>query len=243
MGVKVREKPKGSGVWWLFINHQGHRKARRVGDGKAGRKAADLAAVQLRAKLAEGDVSVLKPSTPAPIVPTLREYSERWLSETIAPHRKPRTEQYYRAVLLRHIWPLLGSAALTDIKPAHVRALVADKIQTGAARNTVKNVAATLRAILYQAQQVDELIPTNPAARFGKFFDGRHDARQHVVVLEAGDVHRVLKAAAKWYPDHELMVWTLFYTGMWEGELLGLQWSDIDWPRSLIDLRRTVDVR
>jgi integrase len=56
MGVRVREKPKGSGVWWLFINHQGRRKARRVGEGKPGRKAADLAAVQLRAKLAEGDV-------------------------------------------------------------------------------------------------------------------------------------------------------------------------------------------
>jgi integrase len=46
-----------------------------------------------------------------------------------------------------------------------------------------------------------------------------------------------------WYPDYELMVVTLFYTGMREGELLGLQWEDIDWSRNLIDLRRTVDVR
>jgi len=28
MGVKVREKPKGSGVWWIFIEHQGRRKAK-----------------------------------------------------------------------------------------------------------------------------------------------------------------------------------------------------------------------
>ena len=42
------------------------------------------------------------------------------------------------------------------------------------------------------------------------------------------------KGAALWYPDHELTVQVLFYTGMREGELLGLQWEDIDWRRNLI---------
>jgi hypothetical protein len=32
MGVKIREKPKGSGEWWIFINHHGNRKSKRVGD-------------------------------------------------------------------------------------------------------------------------------------------------------------------------------------------------------------------
>ena len=79
-------------------------------------------------------------------------------------------------------------------------------------------MAATLRAVLYQAQ-VDELIPSNPAARFGKLFDARHDARQHVKVFDTQDVADVLKSAAKWYPDHELLVVLLFYTGMREGEV------------------------
>ncbi len=34
MGVQVREKDKGSGVYWIFINHHGQRKAKRVGDEK-----------------------------------------------------------------------------------------------------------------------------------------------------------------------------------------------------------------
>jgi len=34
----------------------------------------------------------------------------------------------------------------------------------------------------------------------------------------------------------------LFQTGMREGEALGLQWDDFDWPRNLVDLRRTVAV-
>jgi integrase len=35
----------------------------------------------------------------------------------------------------------------------------------------------------------------------------------------------------------------LFYTGMREGEMLGLRWEDVDWQRHLIDLRRTVAFR
>jgi len=31
MGVKVREKLKNSGIWWIFIDHQGRRKAKKIG--------------------------------------------------------------------------------------------------------------------------------------------------------------------------------------------------------------------
>ena len=236
--MKVREKRRGSGVWWLFIDHQGRRKARRVGD----RKAAELAAIKIRARLAEGDATVLMPPPPANAL-SFAEYAERWLTEAIAPHRKARTKDYYRQVLDHHLLPVFGKLPLTDIKPAQVRSFIAQKLGAKASRNTVKNMAATLRAILYQAQQMDELILSNPAARFGKFFDARHDAREHVVVLEPEDVARVLKSATKWYADHELAVRMLFYTGMREGELLGLRWEDVDWQRHLIDLRRTVAFR
>jgi hypothetical protein len=67
--------------------------------------------------------------------------------------------------------------ALTEITPSRVRALIAEKLNGRAcakhdrpssgcetcvaplSRNTVKNIVATLRAVLYQAQ-VDELIRT-----------------------------------------------------------------------------------
>jgi integrase len=259
MGVRVREKPKGSGVWWLFIDHHSRRKAKRVGKGKEGRKAADLAALKIRAALVSGDTQALSESAPA-VVMRFKEYAATWLTQSIGPHRKERTTGYYQQIIDNHLAPTFDPLPLIDIKPAHVRAFVAEKLNGRAcseheqpartcrvcvgtrSKNTVKNMVATLRAILYQAQ-VDDLIPSNPAARFGRFFDARHDPREHVTVLDAGDVATVFQAATKWYPDHELAVRVLFQTGMREGELLGLQWDDIDWPRNLIDLRRTVAVR
>ena len=32
MGVKIREKMKGSGDWWIFIDHRGNRVAKHCGD-------------------------------------------------------------------------------------------------------------------------------------------------------------------------------------------------------------------
>ena len=82
-------------------------------------------------------------------MPTFAEYAARWLTEAIAPHRKPRTEDYYRKVLDHHLLPVFGKLPLTEIKPAQVRAFIAQKLNAKASRNTVKNMAATLRTILY----------------------------------------------------------------------------------------------
>ena len=32
MAVIVREKVKGSGQWWIFINHKGKRRSKKIGD-------------------------------------------------------------------------------------------------------------------------------------------------------------------------------------------------------------------
>src|SRR5215475_11809211 len=121
MGVRVREKPRQSGVWWVFINHDGRRKAKRVGDKRVAKQVAERVA----AKLALGDVSYLDETRR---VPTLAEYAERWLAEAIAPHRKARTGDYYHQILDNHLLPRLGGMALTEMSPSRVRALIADKL-------------------------------------------------------------------------------------------------------------------
>ena len=113
MGVKVRER---GGAWWLFIDHQGKRKAKRVGPGRQGKKAAELAAIQVRAKLATGDLSILSPATGTQLT-TFADYAQRWLSEAITPHRKARTEDYYRQMLKNHLHRAFGKMPLADLSP------------------------------------------------------------------------------------------------------------------------------
>lgn len=56
MGVVIRQR---TGAWWVFMNHQGRRKAKRVGTGPSGKKAAEHAAAQFQAQLTLGDTSRL----------------------------------------------------------------------------------------------------------------------------------------------------------------------------------------
>src|SRR3989442_3476938 len=74
MGVKVRQR---DGAWWVFVNHAKRRKAKRVGVGPSGKKAAQLAAVQIAAKLADGNMAVFDPPPPRPAAPTFAPVAER----------------------------------------------------------------------------------------------------------------------------------------------------------------------
>ena len=66
MGVKVREKPKGSGVWWVFIHHSTIRKSKRIGDERTAR----VVAKKIHAKLVLGELNVQKINNS---LPTLKE--------------------------------------------------------------------------------------------------------------------------------------------------------------------------
>ena len=57
MAVKINQRPKGSGIWWIFINHQGKRKAKKIGRDK---RLAQEVAKKIEAKLLLNDVGLLQ---------------------------------------------------------------------------------------------------------------------------------------------------------------------------------------
>ncbi len=63
MGVKVREKPIGSGVYWIFINHNGKRKSKKIGKDE---KLANEVAEKIKAKLVLGELNIEKAERPLP---------------------------------------------------------------------------------------------------------------------------------------------------------------------------------
>src|SRR5262252_10419827 len=69
MGVKVREKEKDSGIWWVFINNKGRRSSRQVGTKKAAEKVKEH--IEARLKLGQDALPKEKPA-----VPTVEEYWE-----------------------------------------------------------------------------------------------------------------------------------------------------------------------
>ena len=93
MGVRVRKR---NGAWWIFLNLHGRRKAKRVGVGPQAKKAAELAALKLRVRLAEGDGSIFEP-TIEPRATTFEVVATEWLCKYPALHAiRPATLDNYR---------------------------------------------------------------------------------------------------------------------------------------------------
>jgi integrase len=160
MGVTVREKDS---AWWIFINHQGKRKAKRVGIGDPGKKAAQSAAAKIQAKLVLGDVGIFEtPATPA-TVPTFAAIAEDWRRHT-APEWKIGTKITYENALKARLLPAFGTLPISDVTPALVEAWWTAAREEGLSKNHLGNLRALLRGICRRAVSEGHL-HTNPVER------------------------------------------------------------------------------
>ena len=134
MGVGVREKQKGSGEWWVFINHQGKRKAKKVGNDQA---AARKVAEKIKAKLVLGDLKIEKPQNGCPL---FEKYALMWLS--LDHEWKPSTARSYRDNLINDIFPEFGKHRLDEIRRKDLKLFFDYLLSSGLARSTVALIKA-----------------------------------------------------------------------------------------------------
>src|SRR5262245_29133833 len=106
MGVKVKEHKS---AWWLFIDYKGKRKAKRVGVGPSGKKAALAAKSTIEARLALGDMEVLAEGDEA-AVPTLEQAARRWFATYCQLGQlRISTQALYLSNLERYVFPRFGA--------------------------------------------------------------------------------------------------------------------------------------
>lgn len=240
MAVKVRE---WKGAWWVFVDHRGHRKAKRVGVGTRQKHTAEKAAEKIQAQLLLGDLSVFasrQPPAPAPAalaVPTFHQYAESWLATEAALRCKASTCGTYRHTLKRLWYPLLGELPLPAITREHVLgALVALKPKFGA--GTIKHSGlVVLRAVLSTAETAG-LIARNPAAKLGRYVRSDVPAREHVDPFTRDELEALLREAQATMPEWAPFVLCLARTGIRISEALALQPDDLDFAQRTIWIRR-----
>src|SRR5260221_3273874 len=96
MAVKVKQH---KGAWWVFIDHKGKRKAKRIG---ASKRAAEQVAEKIQAKIALGQFEMAEEKEKPP---TLTAYAEQWLQTYAAVYCKPGTLNRYTRGYRLHVAP------------------------------------------------------------------------------------------------------------------------------------------
>ena len=231
MSVKVRKR---NGAWWVFVNYQGRRKAKKVGT----REAAEKVKRQIEARLALGDFGFLEERKE----PTFAEYSEQWLKHHVELSCKPSTVTRYRDILRLHLLPAFGAARLGQITRAMIKEFLPEKASGGRlSRDSLRLMLCTLGVIFSPAID-DELVANNPAAKLGKFTNAGKPNRQ-ATAFTRQEANRLLQAAKEYCPRYYALFLTALRSGLRRGELVALRWGDIQFGNHEDDSNRHILVQ
>lgn len=163
---------------------------------------------------------------------TLGAYLERWLATAVKPHLRTNTHVSYEAAVRKHISPRLGSAKLAKLTPTHLEEFKSAMVTDGVKPRAAQCAFQVLRAALTHAVYPMRLIPHNPC-------DGlkppKH-AQRTMQPFDASEVRLILETAegTRWHALYAVA----FGCGLRIGELLGLEWRDVDWTTSTITINR-----
>ena len=146
---------------------------------------------------------------------------------------RDRTWERHEQVVRLHLEPTIGGVRLDRLNTLQeVQAVYGRKLDAGLSPRSVEIVHATLHKALKQAVGWT-LIPRNVAAATPP-----RPVRKDITPLSREQARVLLEAARgdRLYVFYVLAV----TTGMRNGELLGLQWRDVDLDANTLQVRRTV---
>ena len=175
----------------------------------------------------------------APSKMTVSQWLDIWTAEYLGAV-KPRTVDNYKGVVRARIKPGLGAIKLDNLTPHTIQSFYnsLSKPQDGSqglAPKTVKNIHGILHKALQQAV-ANGYIKTNPADHCIL----PRPVRRELKPMDEDTISAFLKAI-QGHQFEDLFTVTLF-TGMREGEVLGLLWDCVDLDRKTITVGKQLQL-
>ena len=195
-------------------------------------------------KLRELTASIGKPEPVAKPGMTLGQWLDHWYQSCKKPNLRPNTQMSYEQRIYNYIIPTLGDTPLDKLTQNDLQQFYTDLKQNGRIKNvghygsglsdqTVRGCHTTLRSALEMAVS-KKLINRNPA-------DGCRlppAKPREMQVLTPDEVQRLL-IQAKEDGCYELLLLEIA-TGLRRGELLALQWNDLNFKTGTLKVERQV---
>ena len=166
---------------------------------------------------------------------TVGEWLDIWVSEYLK-HVKPLTQETYAEQVQRHLKPSLGATKLEDLDTHTIQRFYNRLSADGLAPKTIKNIHGVLHCALQQAISND-YIRSNPttACKLPKII------KPEIKPLEPNEI-RLLLQEAEQDSYYNLFVVAMF-TGMRQGELLGLSWENVNFLEGTITVRQQLQCK
>lgn len=166
---------------------------------------------------------------------TLGEWLDLWLAVYMRHSLKQSTYNSYDSYAKNHFKPALGNVRLTDLTTRMLQQLYNYKLECeGLSPKTIRNLNLYLHKALGQAK-TEGLILSNPAEGINL----PRSQRPQIEILTRDEQARLVQAS--YQHRYGVFVRLVLMTGLRLGELLGLQWSDIDFRANILRVQRTLN--
>lgn len=163
------------------------------------------------------------------------DWLDIWISEYLA-HVKPRTKDSYKTTVRTHLKPGLGSLKLDEIKTENIQRFLNQLTEPSMDQpvltaKTIRNINGVLHRALQQAQELG-YIRVNPdtACKLPKV------VRKEICTMDDEEIRSFVQAC-QGHQFEGIYIVTLF-TGLREGEVLGLTWDCVDFRRGMITINK-----
>jgi integrase len=227
MGVKVRDL-KGDGNAWIIVYRKGKRKQRKIGDwDQAHALAKEIEAEDARSRAGLPD--------PLPLKIVLEDHQRMYVSNL-----KHSTQVLQSGQIKNHLIPEFGHLDARDIQEANVVAFIEAKLQRYSpsfVRGCVNVLRKALRRLRRSHPDIPELT-LDTAEIFERAETSRAEEIRSIDSWTFEEAEKLLRLVRKDEPRYYPLILTLLHTGCRRGEALGMKWSDVDFKRRRIAIRR-----
>lgn len=235
MSVRRRKWTDAAGVkheaWLVDVQVVGRsgrvRRIQRVSPINS-RRAAEKFEHELREQLLNGTDD--EPVPTAQAVPTFAHFAERFMATYAPANNKASEVEAKKGILRVHLLPAFGACAIDRIGVAEVEEYKARKLESRMARKSINNQLTVLRKILATAVEW-RVIKSVPQIKWLRTPAPEFD---FLTFEEASRL--ICAAAAEW----RTAITIALRTGLRQGELRALRWSDVDLERGRLVVRRAV---
>lgn len=202
---------------------------------------------QLENELASGAVNTKKEdkeaarlaALEAAKLKTFQQYATDVYMPTKAATFSENSRSSYQRNLDVHILPILGDFLMVDITPAMISKLLLDFQKSGHAHASAVKLYNILNGI-FQMAFLDDTIKANPMLKVKRPTPRKEEKAQDESekAYTVQQLHYILKCL-----ENESLKWQTYInlvadTGIRRGEACALEWSDIDWAKGTITIRR-----
>ena len=245
----MKKRGNGEGSIWKMPN--GYYEARiMIGRNEQGKPKYKTFTGKQRAivdrKLTEYKASRKANEPKHAIKQTLGQWLFRWYNEYVIPNVKTSTRVNYESTINRHLIPRLGHIALGELKKTDIEAMYNDLLENGRVDGkgglsvkSVKGIKIALHAALEEALRREYIIKNPSSIAKVPTLRSTGTSKKEIEILTKEEQKRLMLACSN--DVYGVGVFTALHTGVRIGELLGIQWDDVDFDKRTIQINKQVN--